>query len=280
VTLTLREPEFGDLSTPTEAPSQAPSQASAPARSDSLTELTRAISNEPDAFLDPDADAAIRGDHRAQNALWERHRRWVAAILIAHKPRWAELEDLLQEVALSFVRKVHELRDPRAIKPWLRIVAVNAAHAAARSGKIRPHAVGSFGAEEVDLALEARGKPSKGVFGASPATTNPVGAGSGLIDDHAQSPIKLQVGQESRALLDLASKLADGYREPLLLKAVQNLSYREIGRILDLPETTVETRIARARKQLRILAAEKDSLASSQQPQSQPNRPAPKPVNR
>ncbi len=55
--------------------------------------------------------------------------------------------------------------------------------------------------------------------------------------------------------MELSQQLAEGYREPLLLKAVQGLSYREIGRILGLPETTVETRIARARRQLRELAA-------------------------
>jgi DNA-directed RNA polymerase specialized sigma24 family protein len=32
------------------------------------------------------------------------------------------------------------------------------------------------------------------------------------------------------------------------------MSYREIGEVLNLPETTVETRIARARKMLRELA--------------------------
>jgi RNA polymerase sigma-70 factor (ECF subfamily) len=53
----------------------------------------------------------------------------------------------------------------------------------------------------------------------------------------------------------LAGELPDGYREPLLLKAIQGLSYREIGRILGLPETTIETRIARGRRMLRELAS-------------------------
>jgi DNA-directed RNA polymerase specialized sigma24 family protein len=38
------------------------------------------------------------------------------------------------------------------------------------------------------------------------------------------------------------------------LKAVHNLSYREIGLVLGLPETTIETRIARARRMLREAA--------------------------
>jgi RNA polymerase sigma-70 factor (ECF subfamily) len=67
--------------------------------------------------------------------------------------------------------------------------------------------------------------------------------------------------EEGRRLMELARRLPDGYREPLLLKAVHGLSYREIGRILGLPETTIETRIARGRRQLRELA-----LADSQGP--------------
>jgi len=62
--------------------------------------------------------------------------------------------------------------------------------------------------------------------------------------------------EEAARLLDLARKLPDGYREPLLLKSVQGLSYRQIGNILGIPETTVETRIARGRKQLREMAEE------------------------
>lgn len=223
------------------------------ARDESAAEAASHVFDEVDArdegSLESDflAEAAIRGDRGAQREVWERHRRWIGAILLAHKPRWAELDDLLQEVAVSFVRKVGELRDAGAIKPWLRIVAVNAAHAAARSGKIRAHAVGSFGAEEVETVLD---------------TASRSGGQIGHADDHGPAPLKLSFVQEGRRLLDLASGLPDGYREPLLLKAVQNLSYREIGRILGLPETTVETRIARARKQLRTLAAQAASSAS------------------
>ena len=43
-----------------------------------------------------------------------------------------------------------------------------------------------------------------------------------------------------------------------MMKAVRGMSYREIGEVMDLPETTVETRIARARKMLRELAGSAD----------------------
>lgn len=168
-------------------------------------------------------------DHAELQRLWEENRRWVAALLLAHKPRWADLDDLLQEVAATLVSKGHEIRDAGALKPWLRTVATNIARLAARRGKLRLH--GSLDAAEED---------------------NPSG---GPADTTELRPVQAATQtEEASRLLELAKQLPDGYREPLLLKSVQGLSYRQIGHILDIPETTVETRIARARKQLRELA--------------------------
>jgi DNA-directed RNA polymerase specialized sigma24 family protein len=71
-------------------------------------------------------------DPREIQRIWREHRRWVAAILLAHKPRETDLDDLLQVVAVAVVRKIGELRDPEALKPWLRTVAINAARASGR----------------------------------------------------------------------------------------------------------------------------------------------------
>lgn len=205
-----------------------PEQSSGPDGGPAPDELSDTFDDEAVEFR---AAQAMAGDEESMRSLWADHRRWVAAILLAHKPRWADVEDLLQEVALSFVKKVHELRDPRALKPWLRTVALNAAHAAARSGKVRTWATGK---QSVDGSHDADQR--------SAADEVPVPEG------YAQN-------ETATRLMELAARLPDGYREPLLLKAVQNMSYREIGKLMGLPETTVETRIARARRQLRELAA-------------------------
>jgi len=173
-----------------------------------------------------DVVAAISGDPEALKRVWNDNRRWVAAVILAHKPRWADLDDLLQEVAVSLVRKVGEVRDPAALKPWLRTVAMNAALASARSGRKRAR---DTGIEDDNTYMGRSGRPEVGS----------------------------EEREEGRRLMALAEKLPDGYREPLLLKALHDLSYREIGAILDLPETTIETRIARGRRMLRELATAK-----------------------
>jgi len=68
--------------------------------------------------------------------------------------------------------------------------------------------------------------------------------------------------EEGRRLLELAHRLHPDYREPLLLRCVRGMSHRQISEILDLPVTTIETRIARARKMLREEVEFEDQAAS------------------
>ena len=161
------------------------------------------------------------GDQQdAISALWRVHRRWVAAILLAYKPRDVELEDLLQEVAVRLVRDVHRLKDPASLRPWLRAVAINAARTAARRRRVRAQVV-STGDERL---LEGPGREAGE-------------EGDGR--------------EEGRRLMEIARGLPPEYREPLMLRAVRGLSYRQIADALELPITTVETRLARARRMVR-----------------------------
>jgi RNA polymerase sigma-70 factor (ECF subfamily) len=194
-------------------------------------------------------EGAIRGEHDALHQLWGRNRRWVAAIILAHKPRWADVEDLLQEVGVAIVRKVGELRDPAAFKPWLRTVAINAARAAARdkAGKFR----------RVGLMMEEEGGGTSGVLARVVGGEAETFGGRG------------EASEEARRLMELAMELPEGYREPLLLRCVRELSYRQIGELVGLPESTIETRIARGRRMLRELAMER----STGTPAPAPTRP-------
>ncbi len=175
-----------------------------------------------------DVAAAIRGDADAVRRVWLENRRWVAAVLLAHKPREAELEDLLQDVAMTVVRTVSKVRDPAMLKPWLRTVAINAARAAGRTTKRKRRVMGP---RAEDLSPEGS-----------------IGPGT----EGADEPVERK--EQSTRLTRLAATLPDGYREPLILKCVRGMSYRQIGELMGLPETTIETRIARGRRMLRELA--------------------------
>lgn len=175
--------------------------------------------------------AAIRGDADAVRTLWQDNRRWVAAVLLAHKPRQSELEDLLQDVAMTFVRTIGRLRDEAMLRPWLRTVAINAARAAGRDTRRR----------RAKLGWQISGEDQQDDLGAAASqASQPAGAA--------------QQHEESDRLTRLAARLPEGYREPLILKCVRGMSYRQIGTLMGLPETTIETRIARGRRMLREMA--------------------------
>ena len=167
---------------------------------------------------------AAGGDRGAIAEVWRANRRWIAAVLAAHAPRGADVDDLLQEVAATLVAKHHHIRDAASLRGWLRVVAINAARMDARSRSIERRAL--RGVAQAQAGSAARG------------------------DAHRDDD-----------MLALVRRLPPLYAEPLLLQSVQGLAQRQIADLLDVPETTVETRLARGRRMLRELArkAEGDS---------------------
>lgn len=178
---------------------------------------------------------AIAGDREALAAVWRQHRRWVAAVLLTYKPADAELDDLLQEVAATLVSKITTVRDEANLRAWLRTVAINAARASARSSRRRP-----------------------AVF----PLTNDGQAQSLDIGETAA------LGEEARRVLEAALGLPEHYREPLVLRAVHHLRTRQIAEALGIPEATVDTRVARARRMLRDQLAGSDELCEDLAPPS------------
>lgn len=172
----------------------------------------------------PDSGPAPDGslDRHAIERLWRENRRWIASVLIAHKPAAVDLEDLLQDVAMTLVAKGHTIRDEAAARGWLRTVAVNAARHAGRRRTRR----GEDQVVRLDAALA----------GGEVAT--------GQCDDPAAAAMERELHQRLAAL-------PEPYREPLMLRAVRGLPAAVIGDVLGLGEAAVNTRLARARRMLR-----------------------------
>jgi len=155
---------------------------------------------------------AIAGDRAAQDAVWREHRRFVAAVLLCHAPPGLDVEDALQDVALALVRRIGTLADPAKIRPWLRSIAIRATASAAR----RPGV-------ETERLEDAAARDARGA------------------DDR----------DEAAVVLRLVEELPVELREPLVLRALRGLSQREIADALGLAETTIETRLVRARRAVR-----------------------------
>ncbi|KAA3604339.1 MAG: sigma-70 family RNA polymerase sigma factor [Planctomycetota bacterium] len=187
--------------------------------------------NEPDLV-----SKAIHGDRNAMEWLWKTHRRWVAVVLMAHKPRQSEMEDLLQEVAVKFVQSVSKLRDPLKFRPWLRSLAVHAATSALRRQETGKRLHGPW--QEVDQEFP---DPRPG-----------------------NSAEQMTRAEE---VIDRMARLPAEFREVLWLRSIQGLSQKAIAKTLQIPETTIETRLVRARKMLR------QALEPLKPMEKAPNRP-------
>ena len=186
--------------------------------------------------------AAVRGDRTAMQQLWHVHRRWIAAVLLTHKPREVDLEDLLQEVAMTMVRKIHTIREEANVRAWLRTVAINTARATARSLNARPKPMQS------EFAMECN-KPD--------------------------APERASLNEHAHRVMHYAQQLPEIYREPLMLRTLHGFRSKEIATLLDIPPATVDTRVARARCMLRELInnpdQSHDSTESSLQTVGSPN---------
>lgn len=179
--------------------------------------------------------AAIQGDRDALSLLWDESRRWVAAIILVHKPREADLEDLLQQVAMQLCRKISTLDEPKAFRGWLRMIAINIARAEGRKATRRKRSM---------LRLVGLGSTHE--------------VKNERADDLALS------SEQSRRVYHAARSLPAGYREPVLLRCLQSMSYEQIGDAMGLPVTTIETRIARGRRMLREILAQQQKQEETQ----------------
>lgn len=80
-----------------------------------------------------------------------------------------------------------------------------------------------------------------------------------LLPAAAETPESILVSTSTQQQIQAAlDKLPAGYREIILLCDVEEMKYREIAELLDLPVGTVMSRLSRARRALRgMLAAER-----------------------
>lgn len=70
--------------------------------------------------------AVLNGDREAYGALYKLYAPMVHGILLARMPR-AEVEDMVQEIFLHALKKLHTLRDANAFGGWIAMIARNRA---------------------------------------------------------------------------------------------------------------------------------------------------------
>jgi len=166
---------------------------------------------------------AQQGDEGAFHELADRHASGLYRLAVALVGNTADAEDIVQETFLAALQGMGAFRRRSSVKTWLyRILSKRAARC--HRTRLR-HAASPL----YDDAEE----PGRGVGrGAGPSA-------SGATDTRLD-------------VTEILQGLSTDHRRVIVLRELEGLSYAEIAEVLGLPLGTVESRIARARKELRM----------------------------
>ena len=181
-------------------------------------------------------EACLRGDRLAWDTLVQRHWRRVFNIAYKFVGRHEEAEDLAQEIFLKLFRAL-ETFDRRAnFQTWLVSISRNLCIDHYRSVR-RERDLVDRSVDAADLSLAAKGPDAFS---------------------------RLQRLDRRELLRRGMLGLPESLRTAVLLRDIQDLSYQEIARRLQLPEGTVKSRISRGRGELaRQVAKHERELAGS-----------------
>lgn len=136
---------------------------------------------------------------------------------------WATAEDVTQEVFLKAYEKLHTFKGESSIRTWLFSIAANRSKDYLRTWHYKNLLFKTRPDEPVDLAY-----PEQEAILSSEA--------SELVEKVMQLPVK--------------------YREVILLYYYKDMSVEEIHDILDIPLSTVKTRLKRAREKLKPIISD------------------------
>jgi RNA polymerase sigma-70 factor, ECF subfamily len=177
-----------------------------------LVTATPEVRNDSDATL---VQATQQGHRDAFGLLYQRYARMVHGILLAKVPA-AEVEDLVHEVFLRALPRLHGLREASRFGAWLAAITRNVAKDYYRQPR---------------LAIECSDDSSAADASAAPS-------------EQAQT-------REAAEILESVRALPAAYRETLILRLVEGMTGPEIAAKTGLSHGSVRVNLNRGMQQLR-----------------------------
>jgi RNA polymerase sigma-70 factor (ECF subfamily) len=177
----------------------------------------------------------VARDETAFNTLVRAYERRVFALLVRMTGSRAEAEDLAQEVFVQVFKAIGSFRGESKLSTWIYRIAINLSKNRSKYLRVR-HADQQEQLEEIEQRAALVWEAPSASF-------------------HAMHrPDELIAGRQlERIVQNAILELEPGFRECLVLRDIEDLSYDEIGGILGIAEGTVKSRIHRARAQLKAL---------------------------
>jgi RNA polymerase sigma-70 factor (ECF subfamily) len=151
-------------------------------------------------------------------------------------------EDLVQEAAVVALGKLHEFDPSTSFTAWMgQIVRYLALNERRKRGRER--------AALADSSF------------ARAASPNPLGPASRPLGIDSKGRLQSGQGVFDDELIAAVKSLDETPRSCLLLRVVMDLSYKEIARVLSIPEGTAMSHVHRSRRQLRDALATREGSA-------------------
>lgn len=171
-------------------------------------------------------ERALTGDAEAFGELVRRWERRIFALTYGMLGREEEARDATQETFLAAFRSLRGFRGEAKVSSWLHRIAVNQCITRQRRAKVR-----------AESALEDEGEKGSVSFAA------PI----------EYSPARIVEGRQATlAVRRAVNSLPIELRQVVVMKEFEELTFREISDALDLPLSTVKSRLYTALKQLQL----------------------------
>lgn len=192
-----------------------------------------ALPDDPDNRVDPEAEARLidrlrAGEESAYELLLAHFQQPVFSLVQRLIEDHSEASDVTQDVFLKVFRNIGSFRGQSSLKTWIYRISVNEAHN-------RRRWFGRHRRAETELESDDAGK-------------------SWLehLSDHSRTPYELVLNQERREAIERAlAGLSPAFRDAVVLRDLEDLSYEEIADVLDISIGTVKSRILRGREAMR-----------------------------
>src|SRR5690242_18048352 len=171
-------------------------------------------------------ELALSGDPEAFGEIVRRWERRIFALAFGMLGREEDARDATQETFLAAFRNLRNFRGEARVSSWLHRIAVNQCITRQRRAKVRS-----------ESALEDEQEKNAGSFAA------PISLSPARITENVQI---------TRAVRRAVNSLPLELRQIVVMKEFEELTFKEISDILDVPLSTVKSRLYTALKQLQM----------------------------
>ena len=200
-----------------------------------------------------------RGDESAFERIVERYSAEVAALANRLLGWPGEVEDVTQEIFLAAFLGLKKFRRECSLKSWLFTITINKCRSYRHKWKLRQLQTIPMWRGHPALVLcrrQACRERSRGDAGGTQGGDGLATNGVGMRLPHTDTCVSLMDVEKYQRVRRAVAALPARYREPVVLKYLQELDSDEISRILGISKNTLHVRLSRARKRLEPELAE------------------------